>query len=246
MSVCCVVSLNLCLCLDMHFSPLQKVPQAWLRGGDANFGEGSGKGRGLVLLNGSENRTISSTQITPSCHWTSSQAVTPGLELCGHVIGSKVTSGVARLCLWSERGRLSRKEVAVGERERRKESWGEQAQWLFFSWVRAWMGSRQTERSMRWIHGKVRKAGDLFYWAILLIQHDCVGMEEESHVLWSWECVGFFIVLGCFSFFILFSLTIFLLLWSIGLLLIHQQLHILLVSSEGSCSLFCLLMIYDC
>lgn len=60
-----------------------KVPQAWLRGGDANFGEGRGL---VVLLNGSENRTISSTQITPSCHWTSSQAVTPGLELCGHVI----------------------------------------------------------------------------------------------------------------------------------------------------------------
>lgn len=39
----------------------------------------------MVLLNGSENRTISSTQITPSCHWTSSQAVTPGLELCSHV-----------------------------------------------------------------------------------------------------------------------------------------------------------------
>ncbi len=66
-----------------------EVPEAWLRGGEANLGEGwmggGGGGWGIVLLNASENRTISSTQITPSCHWTSSRAVTPGLELCGHV-----------------------------------------------------------------------------------------------------------------------------------------------------------------
>ena len=39
-------------------------------------------GEGGVLLSGREKRTISSTQITPSCHWSSSQAMTPGGELC--------------------------------------------------------------------------------------------------------------------------------------------------------------------
>lgn len=76
----------------------------------------------IVLLNGSENRTISSTQITPSCHWTSSQAVTPGawtLQSCDQAV--KWPVGAAQLCLWSERGRLLRKEVAGrGEAEKEK------------------------------------------------------------------------------------------------------------------------------
>lgn len=77
-NVCVFCQLESVFMLGHALWSSSEEPGAWLRGGEGNLGEGwSGGVGGVVLLNGSKNRTISSTQITPGCHWTSSQAVTP-------------------------------------------------------------------------------------------------------------------------------------------------------------------------
>lgn len=107
---------------------------------------------GIVMRH--KNRSISYTQITPGCHWTTNQAVTwGGWTLAVMWLGSNVATGVVGLCLWSEKNNLPKRLVgSEGEAAMSKWAW-----WPFLNTIKAWIEPRYSGRSMKWIHGKVRR-----------------------------------------------------------------------------------------